>query len=357
MIAAPARAAVATAPNRATRVRARTHPASRSRRSEPATTSSGGRAAQTSVSAPSTASFAANSVVQGAMSADARKPTETAYTRRPHALVGMVRGSVIMKNRKTRISGEVTSSHHRSRPPIGPRCHAAVISCPDAARTATPAANVSQNQTAIPIRCSRDRIASPPPTISARASTSQTDIGPHQKGKGSARSGPISKKHRTSPKFEGLKMCRPRNEITYLDRSPTAAVPAKIHQPCMLHQSPCSVPGTRRTNAVPLPVRSALAGHISTRCRRNAIVTSSTAQVTSETRICAMESWKSKTVWPSTCRVTITAARCRRGSRSVGSRTGYAVPRMRTVGLSVATRAEALIGVPWYARAAAWLDG
>ena len=73
---------------------------------------------------------------------------------------------------------------------------------------------------------------------------------------------------------------------------------------------------------MPFPVRSALAGHISTRCRRKAIATSSTAQVTSETRICAIESWKSKTVCPSTCSVTITAARCRRGSRSVGSSTG-----------------------------------
>ena len=32
----------------------------------------------------------------------------------------------------------------------------------------------------------------------------------------------------------------------------------------MLHQSPCSVPGTRRTNATPFPVRRALAGHMST---------------------------------------------------------------------------------------------
>ena len=109
-------------------------------------------------------------------------------------------------------------------------------------------------------------------------------------------------------------------------------MPAKIHQPFMLHQSPCSVPGTRRTNATPLPVRSALAGHMITRCRRNVIANSITAHVSSETRIWAIESWKPNAVWPRTCSEMITAARCSRGSRTVGSRTGYAVPRIRSVG-------------------------
>jgi hypothetical protein len=122
--------------------------------------------------------------------------------------------------------------------------------------------------------------------------------------------------------FDGLKMWRPRNVITYFERSPTAAVPAKIHQPFMLHQSPCSVPGTRSTNATPFPVRRALAGHMRTCWRRNAIDTSSTAHVPSETRICAIERRKSNAVCPSTCRVTITPARCNRGSRSVGSSRG-----------------------------------
>src|SRR5438876_6844572 len=36
-----------------------------------------------------------------------------------------------------------------------------------------------------------------------------------------------------------------------------------------LHQSPCSVPGTRRMKATPFPVSMALAGHMSTRfCRK-----------------------------------------------------------------------------------------
>ena len=101
--------------------------------------------------------------------------------------------------------------------------------------------------------------------------------------------------------FDGLKMWWPRHLIRYLESSATAAVPAKIHQPFMLHQSPCRVPGTRRMNATPLPVRSALAGHISTCCLRMVIATSSTAQVTSETRICAIESWKWKPICPITC--------------------------------------------------------
>ena len=84
--------------------------------------------------------------------------------------------------------------------------------------------------------------------------------------------------------------------------------------------------------ATPLPVRSALAGHMITRWRRNVIANSITAQVTSETRIWAIESWKSNAVWPRTCSEMITAARWRRGSRTVGSRTGYSVPRIRSVG-------------------------
>ena len=82
------------------------------------------------------------------------------------------------------------------------------------------------------------------------------------------------------------------------------------------------VPGTRRMNATPLPVSIALAGHIRTCCLRNVIATSRTAHVSSEIRICAIETRKVKAVCPSTCSVVITAARCSRGSLSVGSSTG-----------------------------------
>src|SRR5436190_995234 len=56
----------------------------------------------------------------------------------------------------------------------------------------------------------------------------------------------------------------------------------------MLHQSPCWVPGTRRTKATPFPVRRALAGHIRTCWLRKVSATSITATVTRETRICAI---------------------------------------------------------------------
>ena len=74
--------------------------------------------------------------------------------------------------------------------------------------------------------------------------------------------------------------------------------------------------------ATPLPVSSALAGHMITCCLHAAIPTSSTAQVNSATRICAIDSLKSKATWPRIWSETITAASCSRGSRSFGSRIG-----------------------------------
>jgi hypothetical protein len=123
----------------------------------------------------------------------------------------MVLGSVIMKKRKTRISGEVTRTHQNSAPSIGPTCQAAVIVCPLAASTPMPAANASQKPTAISVRCRRPRIAKPPATMIASASTSAGESGPHQNSSGSARSGPSKRKQGTRPKFEGLNTWRPRN--------------------------------------------------------------------------------------------------------------------------------------------------
>ena len=177
----------------------------------------------------------------------------------------------------------------------------------------------------------------------AVASPSHQDIGPHQKSSGSARLRPRMRKQRTRPKFDGLKTWPPRHTITYFESSDTAAVPAKIHQPRVLHQSPCWVPGTRRMNATPLPVSIALAGQRITCCRRNAMPTSSTAQVRSAMRICARETRKWNSSWPSTCSDVITAARCSRGSLSFGSRTGYGVPRIASVGRPAAGAACALI--------------
>ncbi len=268
-----------------------------------------GRAAHTRAREASTATLVANSVVCGAMSSTATSAIATEYTRLPVRLPGIVFGSVIMKKRKTRISGEKTSTRQNSQPVIGPRCQRAVMAWPLAASTAMPTANASQKHTAIASSRRRERITRPPTTMIASASAIQADIGPHQNSSGSARLEPRIRNARTRPKFDGLKTWRPRKWIRYLERSATAEVAAKIHQPCMLHQSPCSVPGTRRMNATPLPVRSALAGHMSTCWRRKAMPTSSTAQVSSETRICAIERRNSNATCPSTCSETMTAAR------------------------------------------------
>jgi hypothetical protein len=264
--------------------------------------------------------------------------------RRP---AGIVFGSVIMKKRKTSSSGDDTSTHQKYAPPIGPRCHRAVIAWPLADRIAMPAANVSQKPTAIASSRSRVRIRKPPATMIAKALAIHGDIGAHQKSSGSARFLPRIRKQSTSATFDGLKTWRPPRRTRCLESRPIAAVPTKIHQPRRLHQSPCCVPGTRRTNATPLPVRSALAGHMITRRRQNAIADSSTAHVPSDSRICAIESRKSNATCPSTCSDTITEARCSRGSRSVGSRTGYDVPRMLRVGLPASTRAGTVMADSW----------
>ena len=73
------------------------------------------------------------------------RPIATPKTRRALASSGTVFGSVIMKNRKTRISGENTRTRHSSAPMIGPRCQRAVIAWSVAASSAMPDAKTSQN--------------------------------------------------------------------------------------------------------------------------------------------------------------------------------------------------------------------
>ena len=119
---------------------------------------------------------------------------------------GIVFGSVIMKKRKTRISGENARTRQKYQSETGPRCQRAVMSWPLAASTAMLATKVTQKVTAMCSSRSRRRIAKPPPMMIASASASQDPIGPHQNSSGSASSGPSSRKQRTSPKFEGLKM-------------------------------------------------------------------------------------------------------------------------------------------------------
>ena len=142
-------------------------------RAASANSRSSGRAAQTMKSAESTATFVANSVVCGALSSAASRPIATAYTRRPTRLEGIVFGSVIMKNRKTRISGEKARTCQKYQSETGPRCQRAVIAWPLAASTAMHATNVTQKPIAIPSRRRRTRIASPPVTMIAIASASE----------------------------------------------------------------------------------------------------------------------------------------------------------------------------------------
>src|ERR1051326_8614340 len=108
-----------------------------------------------------------------------------------------------MKKRNTNTSGEVRSTHQKYAPVIGPRCQREVIACPLAASTPMPAANEIQKAIATQRSLSRERIRNPPARITASASRSQPDIGPHQKSSGSARERPRMRKHRTRPKLEG----------------------------------------------------------------------------------------------------------------------------------------------------------
>ena len=197
-----------------------------------------------------------------------------------------------------------------------------MIECPLAAMTAVSAANTSQNETALCPWRTRRVMAMLPARITANARTSPGLIGPHHSTWGSARCSPSTTNATTSARFDGLKMWEPLTRIRYFEAMPNAAVPANTHQPCMLHQSPGSVPGTRRISAMPLPVSMALAGHAMTLSRRNVIVSSIAAQVPIETRICAIDTLKSKTTCPSTWSVVVTMARCRRGSVGFGSWTG-----------------------------------
>src|SRR5689334_17204664 len=83
--------------------------------------------------------------------------------------------------------------------------------------------------------------------------------------------------------------------------------------------------------AVLLPVRSPLAGHMITLSLKKPKPNSINAPAARQIRIWAIDSRKSRTVWPRTWRVRSTAATWRRGSRTEGRRTGYSRPRMVTV--------------------------
>jgi hypothetical protein len=110
--------------------------------------------------------------------------------------------------------------------------------------------------------------------------------------------------------------------VTYFDSTATAAVEAKIGQPRVLHQSPCSVPGTRMISATPLPVSNAEAGHAMMPCSHATSTRSSPPATPIEIKIWAIDRLKPSTVWPRICTLMITAATARRGSPRLGSATG-----------------------------------
>ena len=153
----------------------------------------------------------------------------------------------------------------------------------------------------------------------------------HQRSWGSVYCGPSATNASTSPRLEGLKMCRPRQRIKYLESMEIATTPRKIQIPRRLHHCPCRVPGTRRMKATLLPVSKPLAGHMIALSLKNATVNSMSAPAARQARICATESRKSSTVCPRTWSVSSTAATCSRASRMLGRSTRYVRPANRIV--------------------------
>ena len=91
--------------------------------------------------------------------------TSTPKTIRPTRPAGTVFGSVIMKNRKIRTSGEVTITRQKSTPQTGLNAQFAVMQWPEPASRPMPATSVSQNAAARPRSFRRRVISSPPPMI------------------------------------------------------------------------------------------------------------------------------------------------------------------------------------------------
>src|SRR5204862_6019899 len=88
--------------------------------------SSTGRSPYTATSAPRTATFVPNSVDCVAASTVARKPISAPYSTRAPRPNGAVFGSVIMKKRKIKISGDVTRMRQSDASHTGPTCQRAV---------------------------------------------------------------------------------------------------------------------------------------------------------------------------------------------------------------------------------------
>ena len=108
--------------------------------------------------------FVPNSSVCGAISSTLTTATSAPNTIRPTRPAGTVFGSVIMKKRKIRTSGDVTTTRQKSNPQTGAKAQLAVMQWPDAASRPSPSASVTQNVPARPSSLSR-RVMSTPPTM------------------------------------------------------------------------------------------------------------------------------------------------------------------------------------------------
>ena len=112
------------------------------------------------------------------------------------------------------------------------------------------------------------------------------ESGAHQKSSGSTLLLPSTMKAMTRPTFDGLNTCEPlRRTMNFVNRE-NAAMPENIHHWWKLQWSPTGVLGTRKINAMPLPVSIALAGQTKARFSRKVIATCKTKHVSIAERIC-----------------------------------------------------------------------
>ena len=108
-----------------------------------------------------------NSSVWGAIRSVLATATSRPKTTRPTLPGGTVFGSVIMKNRKIRTSGEKTITRQKSNPQTGANAQLAVMQCPEPARIPTPTVSATQNVAANARRCNRLVISRPPMMMTA----------------------------------------------------------------------------------------------------------------------------------------------------------------------------------------------
>ncbi len=108
-----------------------------------------------------------NSFVCGAMSSVLATATRSPNTTRPTRPAGTVFGSVIMKNRKIRTSGDVTMTRQKSKPQTGANAQFVVMQWPESARSPTPIDRPTQKVAARARRWSRLVISSPPVMMTA----------------------------------------------------------------------------------------------------------------------------------------------------------------------------------------------